>query len=89
MDKVLHVVLQLSDISNVAFGAGLAVPANVQAVDRIPSRGERFGHHVHATASGRGAVHEHHAAFDGVPGSRVRPKGELSSIASRNVARFR
>src|SRR5206468_12964543 len=62
---------------------------DVQRVSCIASGGKSLSHQVHAAATGRRAVQEHHAAFDRATCSRVGPKGELSAIASRNVPRFR
>src|ERR1700732_3045895 len=89
MDKILRVVLQLPDVSDMAFGTGLAVSSNVRRIGCISSRGEALGHHMHATATGGGAMHQHDTAFDRVADCGVRPEANLCAIASREMTAFR
>src|SRR6185312_297662 len=71
------------------FGTGLAVSSNVHRIGCISSRGEALGHHMHAAATGGGAVHQHDTALDRVADCRVRPEGNLCAIASREMSAFR
>src|SRR4029077_1357218 len=71
------------------FGTGLAVSSNVQRIGCISSRGEALGHHMHATATGGGAMHQHDTAFDRIADCRVCPEGNLCAIASGEMTEFR
>src|SRR5437763_294906 len=89
MDKVFHVVLQLSHISDVTLDARLAVAPNVQGVGGIARSRKPLGHHVHAAATRRRAVHQYHATFARVARRRVISKGDLSAISRREVTDLR
>src|ERR1041385_4170070 len=72
-----------------SFGAGLAVSSNVQRIRCVSCRGETLSHHMHAAATGRGAVHQHDTALDRVANGRVGPEGNLCAIASGEMTAFR
>src|SRR5436190_6006100 len=89
VDKVFHVVLQLSHVGDATLRAGVAVSANIQSVGVVTHRREPLGHHMDAAATRRRAMHECHTAFNRASSSRVESEGELYAIASCEGCDFR
>src|SRR4051794_2721284 len=89
MNKVVHVVLQLPQIGDVTLDTRPTMAANVQGIGGITCSRNPLGHHVHAAAGRRRAMHQHHASFIRDVPRRVISKGEPGTVSRHELTDFR
>jgi hypothetical protein len=83
VDHVGEIVVELSDVVDVAAAARAAMAAHVQRIGREAGVAQRAADHVHVAAVGRGAVHEHcHARHR--RGRQIGPVGQRRAVSSRH-----